>query len=271
MFASILLILGVAVLGMAFRSLANPISQRLGVLCILAASFLVGYLPFSSWISGLIVASIWIFLPWLDILIRIRTLRMPVERQLRHKSPPNRTLFPNLSDLTEEIEAEGFELVDDVGCEWDAQRQFLRIFHRANDQTQAAVCLIDQGDIAFYYVSLMTRTLNEQQFMTWNYPFSYALKFLPKSYILRVRSTATFAEMCTAHQKLLNRRQITKNHIQRLDPNQIQELLQQDITAQINHNVRAGLLASVDGEKVRYTWRGMFYLWMRFLWGFVRL
>jgi len=271
MFASILLILGVTVLGMAFRSFANPVFQRLGVLCILAASFLIGYLPFESWTSGLIVASIWLFLPWFDILTRVRALRMPVERQLRHKSPPNRKLFPNLDDLTQEIEAQGFELIDDVGYEWDTQRQFLRIFHRSNDQTQAAVCLIDQGYIAFYYVSLMTRTLDGQQFMTWNYPFSYSLKFLPKNRTLRVRPTATFAEMCMVHQKLLDKEQITQNRIQKLAPEQIQELLQQDLTAQINHNIRTGLLAPVDNEKVRYTWRGMFYLWLRFLWGFVKL
>jgi hypothetical protein len=35
--------------------------------------------------------------------------------------------------------------------------------------------------------------------------------------------------------------------------------------------VRAGLLAPVDEQKVRYTWRGMFYIWFRFLWDFVRL
>jgi hypothetical protein len=271
MLASILLILGVAVLGMAFRSFANPICQRLGILCILATSFLIGYLPSGSWVCGVIVASIWIFLPWLDILTKIRILRMPVERQIRHKNPPNRELFPNLDDLTKEIETQGFEIVDDVGCDWETQEQFLRIFHRSADQTQAAVCLIDQGDIAFYYISLMTRTADEEQFTTWNYPFSYSLKFLPKNRILRVKPTATFGEMCTAHEKLLSKGQITRDRIQNLDPDQIQELLQQDLTAQIKHNVRAGLLTPVDNEKVRYTWRGMFYLWVRFLWDFVRL
>ena len=77
--------------------------------------------------------------------------------------------------------------------------------------------------------------------------------------------------MCTAHEKLLSKGQITRDRIQNLDPDQIQELLQQDLTAQIKHNVRAGLLTPVDNEKVRYTWRGMFYLWVRFLWDFVRL
>ena len=81
---------------------------------------------------------------------------MPVERELEHKSPPGRDLFPNLDDLTEEIEQVGFELVTSPRMIWYAQRQFLRLFHRSSDQTQVAVCLIDQGSIAFYYISLMT-------------------------------------------------------------------------------------------------------------------
>ena len=201
MLSSILLVLGIAFLGMAFRTFNQPIAQRLSVLCVLGVSFLIGYLPSGSWIAGLAVASLWIFLPWLEILTKIRTLRMPVERELEHKSPPGRDLFPNLDDLTEEIEQLGFELITDLGCDWDAQRQFLRLFHRSPDQTQVAICLIDQGSIAFYYISLMTRSRDGQVFTTWNYPFSYALKFLPQTHIQRVRPTIPFDAMCAAHQQ----------------------------------------------------------------------
>ena len=227
--------------------------------------------PSGSWVAGLAVASLWIFLPWLEILTKIRTLRMPVERELEHKSPPGRDLFPNLDDLTEEIEQVGFELITDLGCDWDAQRQFLRLFHRSSDQTQVAVCLIDQGSIAFYYISLMTRSVDGQVFTTWNYPFAYALKFSPQTHIQRVRPTVSFHAMCGAHRTLLARNEVAADRILKLDPKQIQALLQEDLTAQITHNVRAGLLAPVDEQKVRYTWRGMFYIWFRFLWDFVRL
>ncbi len=271
MLPSILLVLGVAVLGMAFRSFDHPVAQRLCVLCVLAVSFLIGYLPSGNWVVGLAVAALWIFLPWVEILTKIRALRMPLEREFEFKSPPGRDLFPNLDDLTEQIEQEGFELINDLGCDWDAQRQFLRLFHRPKDQTQAALCLIDQGNIAFYYISLMTRPTDGHIFTTWNYPFSYSLKFLPHSHIQRVRPTASFAAICQAHQQLLARNNISVEAIPKLDPPKIPELLQQDLTAQITHNVRAGLLARVDEEKVRYTWRGMFYLWFRFLWDFVRL
>jgi hypothetical protein len=271
MLSSVFLVFGVAVLAMAFRSFDHPICQRLCILCILGASFLIGYLTTGNTVIGLGVAALWIFLPWFEILTKVRALRMPVEREFEQKSPPGRDLFPNLDDLTDEIEEEGFDLVNDLGCDWDEQRQFIRLFHRAGDQTQAAVCLVDQGSIAFYYVTLMTRPRDGKVFMTWNYPFSYSLKFLPQTHIRRVRPAASFTSMCGAHQNLLSQNQISADLIPKLDPPQIRLLLQQDLTAQIRHNVRAGLLARVDEQNVRYTWRGMFYLWFRFLWDFVRL
>jgi hypothetical protein len=271
MFSSILLVLGVAVLGMAFRSFHHPIAQRLGIICLLGSSFLVGYLMSGSWLAGLAVASVWIFLPWLEILTRIRALRLPVERQLQQKNPPDRELFPRLDELTDEIEQEGFELVNDLGCDWEAQEQFLRLFHRCQDQTQAALCLIEQGEMAFYYISLITRSRDGQVFTTWNYPFSYALKFLPQTRIQRVSPTLHFDAMCTAHQNMLAKQLVSSDLVLKLDPRHIHELLQQDLTAQITHNVQAGLLERVDSRRVRYTWRGMFYLWFRFLWDFVRL
>src|SRR5260370_7808556 len=145
MLSSILLVLGIAVLGMAFRTFDQPIAQRLSVLCVLVVSFLIGYLPSGSWVAGLAIASLWIFLPWLEILTKIRTLRMPVERELEPKSPPGRNLFPNLDDLPEEIEQFGFELITDLGFDWDAHTQFLRLFHRSILHTPAALLLSTPG------------------------------------------------------------------------------------------------------------------------------
>jgi hypothetical protein len=86
-----------------------------------------------------------------------------------------------------------------------------------------------------------------------------------------VRPTLQFNAMCTAHKAMLSRRSLSNDSVLKLDPLQIQELLQQDLSAQIAHNVNAGLLERVDSQKVRYTWRGMFYLWLRFLLDFVCL
>jgi hypothetical protein len=271
MLSSLYLILGVIVLGLAFRSYAHAITQRLCILCVLLASFLIGYLPSGNWLVGSLVASGWLLLPWVEILARIRPLRLPIDRTLHQRLPPSRELFPNLHELTIEIEEQQFELVDDVGCDWEAQHQYLRLFYHREDKLQAAVCLVDQGDIAFYYVSLMTRQHDGEVFTTWNYPFSYSLKFDRKTHVCRVRPKESFAEMCAAHSDFLTKHGVNPQHIRAFRPEDLHELIQNEASAQIRHNVAAGLLTPAPEGRVRYTWRGMFYLWFRFLCDFVRL
>src|SRR5919106_4201567 len=124
------LTLGVAVLSIALRSFQNSYSQKAGALGILIATFLAVYFITSSWVLGIAAAMSWLFLPWLEILTRIRALRLPKEKQLRPKSPPSSDIFPNLNEITREIENEGFMHINDAGWDWKDYRQFFRLFYR---------------------------------------------------------------------------------------------------------------------------------------------
>jgi hypothetical protein len=271
MFSSILLVLAVVVCGAAFRTYHSAICQRLSLACFISATFLVGYLPQHNWFLGFAAVSLWFLLPWLEILTRIRRMRLPVDRSFRETSPPRAEVFPYLEDLTDEMEKEDFELAEDVGYDSDIQEQFFRLFHRSSDNAQAAVCLVNQQELAFYYVSLMTRSRDGQLFVTWNYPFAYSLKFAPKTRVRRVRSTLTTHQMCEVHRSLLQSEKVGTGDILPLNPEQIRDLLEQDLRAQIDHNRRSGLLKPAGARQVCYTWRGMFYLWLQFLLDFLRL
>src|ERR1700689_3781840 len=101
MFPSLLLILSVASLSMALRSFHHVLLQKLGALGIFATSFLAGYLVRNKSITlGLFCASTWLLLPWLEILTRIRNLRLPLEKNLAHQTPPSSEVFPDLNDIT---------------------------------------------------------------------------------------------------------------------------------------------------------------------------
>src|SRR6266513_4048716 len=115
MLFGVFLTLGVAILSVGLRSFQNSYSQKAGALGILAATFLAVYFVTGSWIWGFAAAMGWLFLPWLEILTRIRALRLPKEKQLRPKSPPSSDTFPALSEITREIEEEGFVHVGDAG------------------------------------------------------------------------------------------------------------------------------------------------------------
>jgi len=157
MLFGLFLTLGVAVLSIALRSFQNSYSQRAGALGILVASFLAIYFITGNWVLGLVAAVSWLFLPWLEILTRIRALRLPKEKQLRPKTPPSYDTFPALSEITREIEDEGFVHVGDAGWDWEDYRQFFRLFYKDEDRAQAAICLNEQHDLSFYYLRISSR------------------------------------------------------------------------------------------------------------------
>src|SRR5438552_18051613 len=108
MLFGVFLTLGVGMLSVGLRSFQNSYSQKAGALGILVASFLAIYFITGSWVLGLAAAVSWLFLPWLEILTRIRALRLPKGKQLRPKRPPSTDTFSALSEITREIEEEGF-------------------------------------------------------------------------------------------------------------------------------------------------------------------
>ena len=55
-----------------------------------------------------------------------------------------------------------------------------------------------------------------------------------------------------------------------LDEERIQTDIENDLRDQIAHNVRAGVLKAAANDEVKYSWRGMIYLWCQFLLDLVR-
>src|SRR5438477_1876531 len=117
MLFGLFLTLGVAVLSVALRSYQTSLAQKLGALGILIASFLAVYFITGNAGWGVAGAATWLFLPWMEILTRIRTLPLPKDKRLGPKSPPSTNPFPELDALSREIEKEGFAHVNEAGWE----------------------------------------------------------------------------------------------------------------------------------------------------------
>ncbi len=266
-----LLILGVLVLSFALRSTGSILLRKLGVLGFLATSFLIGW-KVTDWLPmGFIFVSFWLFWPWYELITRVRKIAMPVEKTLRHKAAPHREFFPALEDLTGEIEGEGFAHLDDLGREWDEAQQFFRIFHKVDERTQAVICLVEQQNFAFYYLRLISRGTDGAIWTTWNYPFSLNLKLAPEWRTNRESGDKTFIQLLDSHREYLERMDISAAELRESDPEQLAEQLQAEQRAQIQHNLTAGILAKAPDGAIRYTWRGLLFIWCQFLRDFVRL
>ncbi len=265
-----LFIFAAALLSLGLRSFAHPVLFKLGSFCILGTSFLVGYFVTGHWQTGVLFAASWLMLPWLEILTRVRKARLPMVKPLRHQYPPSRDLFPDLGALTQEMEEEGFEQIDDTGWDWDGHRQFFRLFYKSDERLQAAICLVNQEDVAFYYLSFSSRGTDGVSWTTWNYPFSYAMEFAPQFRTNRLRGDRSVFEMMGSHRDFLEKAGVSAEALALSDPEELQLSMQRDLEHQIAHNIAVGLLLPVEEGTVRYSWRGLLFVWVQFLRDFVR-
>jgi hypothetical protein len=265
------LTLGVAVLSVALRSFQSSFAQKVGALGILVASFLLVFFVTGSWVFGLVGALSWLFLPWIEILTRIRALRLPKEKQLRPKGAPSADVFPTLNDITHEIENAGFAHINDAGWDWEDYRQFFRLFYKDEDRAQATICLNEQHDLSFYYLRISSRSKTGTIWTTWNYPLSYGLKLTPQFRINRQRPDQSFWQLYQSHREFLRENSVATDAIDPMDEERIQSEIEHDLRDQIAHNIDKGVLKPTSNGDVKYSWRGMFYLWIQFLLDLVRL
>lgn len=266
-----LLIAGIFVLSLSLRTLNSVILRKLGTFGFLATSFLIGWCFTGSWPMGILFASFWLMWPWYELITRVRNITMPEDKTLRHKTPPNREFFPALTDLTSEIESEGYEHLEDLGRDWDETQQFFRIFHKNDERTQAVICLIDQEGYAFYYIRLISRAQDGTVWTTWNYPFSLNLKVTPEWRINNESGDKTFVQLLDSHRACLEQNSVSPKNLHETKPLELAEQLQSEQRAQIAHNVTAGILAKGEDGAIRYTWRGLLFIWLQFLRDFVKL
>jgi hypothetical protein len=193
-------------------------------------------------------------------------MRLPLDRRIEPCPPPARASFPNFEDLCSEMESDGFEYADDVGWRHDDMRHFYRLFLSSDRKTIGAICLVEQAEFTFYYISFRSRTGDGRQVVTWNYPFSYGLHQFPGTQLHRVIGEQS--ALIGSHAGLVARD--LGSDVCTVEPEAVCDELQSDLRVQLDHNIACGILRPEGDAMIRYTVRGMFFLWFQFLRDFVR-
>jgi hypothetical protein len=268
MISQICTVAATGVLSVALRSFESQALFRIGTLGFVATSFLAGWLLGGSLILGAVFASTWFLLPWLEILTRVRRLRLPLHRALQKCPPPPHNKFPDLSSLSDEIESIGFEHVDDVDWSHGETRHFYRLFYDAKNMVTASICLLEQDRFSFFYVTFTSRSKNGRLFLTWNYPFSYGMHLHPHTTVNKVDEETGVEELALSHMSFLSSHASVE--FAPLDADGIRSEIENELRTQLEHNIARGILVRGHDQMIRYSVRGMFFLWGQFLREFVR-
>ena len=267
----ILLVLGMLAAALGLRAFGHPWLRKAGALLLLVATYVAAWTWTDSHVGGLVAVTGWFFLPWLEILTRVRRLRLPLDKALKSAFPPSSERFPQLHQMTGELEAEGFEQVDDTSFEWDGARQFMRLFYHPAERTQAAISLLEQGEMALAWVSLASRTPDDRTWTTWNYPFSQTMKLPPETHLQAVLEAGSFAGLLDQHRVFLEKSALTPDDLAAQDPDGFAELIRRETRRQVDHNLDQGLIKLSGEGTFCYSWRGYLFLWRQFLRDMVRL
>jgi len=98
-----LIVTGLLVLAVALRTARAAGVRKLGAFMFLAASFCLVYFLTGSILGGLGGAVLWLFLPWIELLTRIRRMRLPIHNRLSQQPIPNPSFFPNATEAAAEL------------------------------------------------------------------------------------------------------------------------------------------------------------------------
>lgn len=267
-----LIVVALIIFAAAFRSCRQKWSRKVGAFIFLFATFTaVFFLSKCPW-SGLIAAAAWFLLPWFELLTRVRKMRLPQKNRLEQPKPPADEFFPNASQALIAMSDAHFEHIGDAAWHWGGMEQYFRLHWNPEERAVAAVCLCEQDNVAFAFISITSRTEDGEVFRTTNFPFSPTLKHPPGFASKHVPCERNcFHQMLSDHQNFLQKKKITTEQLALPDPDTLEGDIEAEMKAQIEHNLAHGIISPTQEGDFRYSARGLFFLWKQFAKDMIRL
>lgn len=267
-----LIVIGLLLLAIALRTARRNALRKLGAITFLFASSALFYFISGSLVIGLIGGGLWFFLPWFELLTRVRRMRLPMENRLRQVDPPNPSFFPNAVEAAASMEEAGFEHVTDCGWDWAGMQQYFRLFWHPEERAVAAVCLCEHSNVAFAFISIVSRDCNGRLWRTTNFPFSSMLRFSPGVNWNHVPcEKSCFHQILADHQSYLRKMGVSTDELRVPDPDVIDSEIEAEMRDQVAHNLKSGIIRPDGTSHFRYSPRGLIFLWGQFIKDMVRL
>lgn len=238
----------------------------------LFASGLCLYFLTESVVAGIAVAAAWFLLPWIELLTRIRKMRMPLENQLEQSFDTNLDVFPNAEKHIHSLEKAGYEHISNCGWNLGGMDQLYQLFWNAETKSVASLCLCEQSNVTFTYLTITSKDITDGIWRTTNFPFSPTLKPAPRVHCNQVNSSHECAiKLLRDHYFYLSQQGFIDDDITIPDPDHLEQEIESELRHQINHNIEHGIIRLTGDGHFKYTIRGLFFLWRQFIKDMIRL
>jgi hypothetical protein len=267
-----LIVIGILLIAIALRTAKRAWVRKLGAVGFLVASYAACFFLFGTWWGGMLGILLWLFLPWVEIFTRIRTMRLPMDHRMQHTSVPNPAFFPNAPQCLKALDEAGFEHSSDCGWHWSGIKQYCCMFLDPSHKTLAILSLCEQSDVVFSFVSISSVSSDGTIFRTTNYPFAPTLKY-PKKYRWNhvPCSRHCFRQILASHEQFLQQQGSHEKDLQSFDPDLLEDMTEEEMHEMIEHNLDHGIIEFAGDGFFSYSTKGLFYLWGQFIKDMVRL
>jgi hypothetical protein len=267
-----LIVIGLFVMAVALRSSRRNCARKFGAIVFLFATFSFFYFISGNVFAGMAGACLWFFLPWIELLTHVRRLRMPLNNRLRHKELPNPSFFPNAIEAATGMEEAGFEHVSDCGWQWSGMQQHFRLFWHPEERAVASVCLCEQDEVAFAFISITSCDSSGKTWRTTNFPFAPTLRCSPSLRWNHVPcEKSCFHQILLDHRKFLGKMRVGEQQLVMPDPEFLEENIEAEMRRQVDHNLKTGIIQLTGDGHFQYSKRGLLFLWYQFVKDMIRL
>ncbi|MFK7910640.1 MAG: hypothetical protein AB8F34_08555 [Akkermansiaceae bacterium] len=256
----------------ALRACRTAWLRKMGALLMLLASGLCIYFITESILWGIVAMAAWFLLPWVELLTRIRKMRMPVENKLENRFTTNLEAFPSAPRHLHNLEIAGYEHIRNCGWNMGGMEQVYQLFWNAETRTVVTLCLCEQSNVTFSYLTITSRDITDGVWRTTNFPFSPTLKPNPGIHWNQIScSNECVIKLIKSHCHFLLKQGFVDDDLAIPDPDNLEEEIEHEIKRQIDHNLQQGVISLTGDGHFRYTARGLFFLWRQFVRDMIRL
>jgi hypothetical protein len=207
--------------------------------------------------SGPLCLVLWILLPLVPALVSLRRARVDSTRALQ---PAWRAVAqpPDAGLLATEWARMGYEDAGTFDLIPSEPRQSFRFLVPPDGRELVTVAWAMDRGAAFVFCAVCSWDTAGVQWMTWNYPLPYGVRFVPDLRLQRCADAVDPEVLLAQHREFLELNGVTVRPYPDLARNGGAAVVWEHwLQRQLAHNVAVGWLRPVnDGPQVGYSWRG---------------